>query len=246
MPDHGCVLITGAARRIGAQICRELHHEGFDIALHYHHSENDAQRLAEDLNNIREGSIRLYRANLQSEEQLAALTTQVLQSEPDLCGLVNNASLYEGQAVEESSSADWQRIINTNLRAPWFLCRELAMQLAQTQGAIVNILDTHSSLNRSGYALYDLSKNGLASLTRSLAREMAPAVRVNGVAPGAILWPENEHKEEANSQDFLAAIPMARLGEPSDIAQAVLFLLDRAPYITGQVLSVDGGRNLAG
>ena len=240
------ILITGGARRIGAEIARRLHHEGLDIALHYMRSADEAELLQAELNQQRENSCRLYRADLASPPDLAKLCERVIAAETALAGLVNNASVYEKLSSSDAQTSDWDRIVATNLQAPWELSRQLHPTLAQNSGAIINILDAHSQIHQRGYALYDLSKNALTSLTRSLAVEFAPQVRVNGVAPGAILWPEDPEGEHhsGDQQSFLARIPMQRLGDPADIASAVHFLLCSAPYVTGQVLAVDGGRSI--
>ena len=239
--------MTGGARRIGAAICRALHQSGYDIALHYHHSAAEADALATRLNAARADSCRSYAADLGDPEGPAQLASDVLADSP-VSALVNNASLYYPTPLDQPLEGSWQALINTNLRAPLLLSQALQGSLAAAQGCIVNLLDAHTAQPQSGYALYDLSKNGLASLTRSLALEMAPVVRVNGVAPGAILLPEGKQLPSgaASAAEFAKKIPLQRLGQETDIAAAVSFLVTAAPYITGQVLAVDGGRNLLG
>ncbi len=236
---RGTVLVTGGARRIGAQICRTVHGAGFDIALHYRHSEQDAEKLAAELNGQRPDSCQCYCADLCSATALDSLCTALLADTQKLCGLVNNASVFA--AAEDLAQFD--TLMNSNLRAPWYLCRCLHKALQASGGAIVNIVDAHTRTPSRGFEVYDASKHALADLTRQLAVEFAPQVRVNAVAPGAILWPESG--EALDREAFLQHIPLRRLGDPSDVAAAVLFLLDQSPYITGQVLAVDGGRSLA-
>lgn len=233
----GSVLVTGGARRIGAAICRSLHAAGYDIALHHHRSAEAAQALAAELNRQRDNSCRTYKADLCTETELESLCESVLRDNSKLCGLVNNASVFS--AAE--NLAEFNTVINSNLRAPWYLCRRLRSALQG--GSIINIVDAHSRTPAAGFEIYDASKQALSGLTRALATELAPWVRVNAVAPGAILWPEED--QGLDKQAFVQQIPLQRLGDPEDIATAVLFLLDQAPYITGQVLAVDGGRSLA-
>ena len=242
MSKPACVLVTGAARRIGAEIARTLHRAGYDIALHFRSSATAAGALSDELNAARNNSCRLYAADLADRRGVADLARAILAREPGLAALINNASSYEKRLLEDSHTADWDRQLDTNLYAPWLLCRELRPRLADNRGTILNIVDAHSGTHQPGYAVYDLSRNALRSLTLSMAREFAPAVRVNAVAPGVILWPEDagHHSKPA---DVLANIPLGRLGRPADIAGCVRFLVDEAPYITGQVIAVDGGRS---
>jgi pteridine reductase len=232
------VLVTGAARRIGASICEALHEAGYDIALHYHQSAAAGEALATELNQRRADSCKTYSADLASEKALEKLCRELLSDNAVLSGLVNNASVFA--AAFEAGAFDG--IINGNLRAPWYLCHRLHKALQAGGGAIVNIVDAHTRTPAPGFDAYDASKRGLAELTRTLAYEFAPDVRVNAVAPGAILWPEAD--AGLDKAGFLRQIPLQRLGNPADIAGAVLFLLDQAPYVTGQVLAVDGGRSL--
>ena len=244
-PTGGLALVTGGALRIGAEICRTLHRAGFSIALHYRSSDTAARELAREFNESRADSCHLYRADLAQEADIAALCRSILDEHAGLDLLVNNASLYYRTGDDADEAHDWEQLIASNLRAPYQLIRQLQCALESRGGSVVNILDAHSGSAVPGYAVYDMTKNGLASLTRSLARELAPGVRVNGVAPGMILWPETRDKDlsDAEKQALLGDIPMARLGEPTDIAEAVLYLA-RAAYVTGHTLVVDGGRYL--
>ncbi|MCX2983364.1 pteridine reductase [Halieaceae bacterium IMCC14734] len=245
MPERNpLALITGAAQRIGAAICRQLHQADYDLVLHYRSSSESATALAAQLNALRPDSCSLVKADLAESDQIAKLTEQIDHSRLRL--LVNNASVYLPTPQDQANPTNWDILMHTNLRAPWLLSQALAPVLGQNRGNIVNIIDAFAARPQPGYALYNTAKNGLASLTRQLALELAPAVRVNGVAPGAILWPEPGDAEmsEAERESLLRAIPLGRLGECEDIARCVLFLAAEAPYVTGQILAVDGGASL--
>jgi len=238
-------LVTGAAHRIGAEICRQLHRAGYRIALHYFRSREAAEQLAGELNAHRADSCHLYGADLCDEVAVELLSSAVLADFGVIDLLVNNASLYFRTNPDSISPEDWAQLTTSNLRAPFLLVRYLQKSLAIRDGGVVNILDAHSLRAVPGYAVYDMTRSGLESLTRSQARELAPNVRVNAVAPGMILWPETRDAALTDEQKntLLENIPMGRLGSPGDIAEAVLFLA-RAAYITGQVIVVDGGRSL--
>jgi pteridine reductase len=245
MPDHApLALVTGGAQRIGAAICRQLHQANYDLALHYRSSGDNAAALAAQFNEQRPGSCQLVQADLADTRELAQISEQIDTTRLQL--LVNNASLYLPTPNARTRAADWDTLMNTNLRAPWLLSQALAPALGNNCGSIVNIIDAFAARPQPGYALYNTAKNGLASLTRQLALELAPAVRVNGVAPGAILWPDPGAADmnETERARLLDAIPLGRLGECADIARCVLFLAAEAPYITGQVIAVDGGAGL--
>lgn len=236
-------LITGAARRIGACIARHLHQAGYDLILHYRHSATDAEQLAEELNAIRPGSCSSLQADLAEMAEVERLAAEV-QATGGLNLLVNNASSFYPTPVGQVSQQDWDALINSNLRAPFFLTQALTPLLKQTQGCVINLVDVHAERGLTGYPVYSIAKAGLKMMTLSLARELAPEVRVNGIAPGPILWPEAEASlsEEAR-QAVLDKTLLARTGRPEDIAGAVLYL-SQAGYVTGQVLAVDGGRSL--
>jgi pteridine reductase len=236
-------LITGAARRIGACIARHLHQAGYDLILHYRHSATDAEQLAEELNAIRPGSCSSLQADLAEMTEVERLAAEV-QATGGLNLLVNNASSFYPTPVGQVSQQDWDALINSNLRAPFFLTQALTPLLKKTQGCVINLVDVHAERGLTGYPVYSIAKAGLKMMTLSLARELAPDVRVNGIAPGPILWPEAEASlsEEAR-QAVLDKTLLARTGRPEDIAEAV-FYLSQAGYVTGQVLAVDGGRSL--
>ena len=234
-------LVTGGARRIGSEIVRCLHAEGMSIALHYLHSLDDARRLSDELNAIRANSVRLFEADLRDDTAIQEMLASVAAAFTRLDVLVNNASRFFATPAGRIDDAVYRELLDINLKAPLFLAQAAVPQLEQTKGCIVNIADIYARQPLGGHAVYSAAKAGLVMLTRSLALELAPAIRVNAVAPGAILWPESG-ADEAQRAAVLAKIPMGRIGEPADIAQAVLFLVRDAHYVTGQVIRVDGGR----
>lgn len=236
-------LVTGAARRVGAVIARRLHAAGADVVLHYRGSEADAARLEAELNALRPGSARRVKADLLAPIAPRALVEAALAQFRRLDILVNNASTFYPTAMGGIEATHWDELMGSNLRAPLFLAQEAAPHLAKRSGSIVNIVDIHAERPLKGYAVYSVAKAGLAALTRSLALELAPSVRVNAVAPGAIAWPEDGQFEPAERARIVATTPLARIGEPEAIAQAVHFLAT-APFVTGQVLAVDGGRSV--
>lgn len=237
------VLVTGAARRIGAAIARALHREGYRVIVHYHRSAAEGEALVEEFNRIRPDSARPLRADLSETAQIEALAETAARFWGGLYGLVNNASAFYPTPLGTVTESQWEDLLNSNLKAPFFLSQAAAVHLRRQQGGIVNLVDIYAERPSRGHAVYSVAKAGLAALTRALAVELAPEVRVNGVAPGAILWPEHETNDSEQAQ-ILARVPLGRTGTPSDIAQAVLFLLGAAPYVTGQILAVDGGRSL--
>jgi pteridine reductase len=236
-------LVTGASRRIGAAIVRGLHAAGYRVLLHYHRSEDEARQLAEELNAERPGSVVTQQADLDDTAALSGLVNQAIDVWGRLDALVNNASTFYPTPLGTVNESQWDALLGSNLKAPFFLCQAAAPQLARRQGAIVNLVDVYAERPLKGYPAYSIAKAGLAALTRSLAVELAPDVRVNGVAPGAILWPEQTDGGQTQA-DILARIPLARAGSPADIAGAVRFLLEGAPYVTGQIIAVDGGRSV--
>jgi pteridine reductase len=236
-------LVTGAARRIGAAIARRLHGAGAKVVLHYRGTENEAAQLEKELNAARAGSALKLKGDLLAPVAPKALVDATLQRFARLDILVNNASAFFPTAVGEIEASHWEELIGSNLRAPLFLAQAAAPQLALAGGAIVNIADIHAERPLKGYVVYSIAKAGLAALTRSLALELAPGVRVNAVAPGAIAWPEDGQFDPEERSRIIASTPLARTGTPEEIAQAVHFLAS-APFVTGQVLAVDGGRSI--
>jgi len=237
------VLVTGGARRLGAAIARRLHGAGASVLVHYRDSEADAAKLIGELNAARPKSAAKVKAELLAPIAPRAIVGAALDSFGRLDVLVNNASAFFPVAVGEIESSHWEELIGSNLRAPLFISQEAAPELAKQSGAIVNIVDIHADRPLKGYPVYSIAKSGLAAMTRSLAVELAPKVRVNGVAPGAIAWPEDGQFESAERGRIVETTPLGRVGSPEDIAQAVHFLAC-APYITGQIVAVDGGRSI--
>ena len=241
---HGkTALVTGAARRIGAAIARRLHASGASVVLHYRGAEAEAGRLEAELNAARAGSALKVKADLLAPVAPRALVSAALERFGGLDVLVNNASTFYPTAVGSIEAGHWEELMGSNLRAPLFLAQQAAPELAKRGGAIVNIADIHAERPLKGYLVYSIAKSGLAALTRALALELAPGVRVNAVAPGAIAWPEDGQFPPPERDRILATTPLARLGSAEEIAQAVHFLAI-APFVTGQVLAVDGGRSL--
>jgi len=239
------VLVTGGGKRLGAAVCRRLHAAGANLMLHYRASAGEARLLQAELNHLRADSVALIQADLLDHSKLPSLVEQTVNRFGQLDALVNNASSFFPTPVGEITAADWEDLIGTNLRAPLFLSQAAAPVLKKTQGAIVNITDIHADRPLKNYVIYSVAKAGLVGLTRSLARELAPDVRVNAVAPGPILWPDEEQFDELARQRIISHTPLRREGVPEDVAKAVHFLLADASYVTGETINVDGGRHVA-
>lgn len=239
------VLVTGGARRVGAAIVRRLHAAGANVAIHCRKSLYDALALRAELNEIRADSALIVQADLIELAALARMVEETVQQFGRLDALVNNASSFFPTPLEQIDEQQWVDLIGTNLKAPLFLAQAAAAELRRHHGCIVNIVDIHAELPMHGHLLYNVAKSGLAGLTRSLAQEMAPQVRVNGVSPGPILWPEAaDWQDEEQRRKIVAHTLLKRTGAPEDIAKTVQFLIADAPYITGQVIAVDGGRSI--
>lgn len=238
-------LITGSSRRIGAETARQLHANNFNVVLHYRNTQKEAQLLTEQLNNIRENSAVNFRADLKDITQVRELAANAANHWGRLDTLVNNASSYYPTPFGEVTEEQWSDLLDSNTKAAFFLSQALAADLKKQRGSIVNIVDIHADYPLPEYSPYTIAKAGSAMLTKSLARELAPHVRVNGVSPGVIVWPENaaEHTSQ-EKQRILAQVPLEREGTTQDIANTVLFFVTQAPYITGQILAVDGGRSI--
>jgi len=239
------VLVTGAARRIGAAIAGALHAAGCDLALHYRGSRTEAIALHDALDRARPGSVLLLHAELAEFDRLPELIAQAIGRFGRLDGLVNNASSFAPTPIGAVTPAQWDDLFASNARAPFFLAQAAAPHLRASGGAIVNLVDIYAERPLREHAVYSMAKAALAMATRALALELGPAIRVNAVAPGAILWPENE-ADTAARDAMLARTPLARTGTPAEIAEAVRWLLFDATYCTGQVLAVDGGRDVVG
>ena len=237
-------LVTGAARRIGAEIVRKLHAEGMNVILHYNGSHSAADEIANELNAQREYSVATLQFNLLDTENIDSFIQQAISIWGQLDVVVNNASTFYPTAIDDISIAHWNDLVGVNLQAPLFICKACASYLTQQHGCIVNIVDIHADRPLKGYPVYAIAKAGLAMLTKSMARELAPEVRVNGIAPGAIMWPEIEDYEAVH-QEIIERTALKREGHPSDIADAAWYLINSATYVTGQIIAVDGGRTLS-
>jgi len=243
--DSPVALITGAARRIGAEIARQLHACGYRVLVHYRTSEAEAQALVAQLNQTRTDSALALQADLTDLAQIDQLAEAAGGRWGRLDALINNASSFYPTPLSQATEADWDDLIGSNLKAPFFLCQALAPALTASRGAIVNIADIHGQRPLKEHPIYCAAKAGNIMLTQSLARELAPQVRVNGVAPGAILWPEQTAGPSPGKQEtILQRVPLQRSGDASDIALVVVFLVRQSPYITGQIIAVDGGRSI--
>ena len=237
-------LVTGAARRVGATIARTLHAAGYDLALHYRHSAGDADALIAELERVRRGSTLGVQADLADLAQLPALVEQVTVRFGRLDALVNNASAFHPTPIGSATPAQWNELFASNAQAPFFLVQAAWPALRESRGAVVNLVDIYAERALPEHPIYVMAKAALAAMTRTLAQDLAPEVRINGVAPGAVMWPA-EGKDYADREALLARTPLQRAGTPEDVASAVLWLLRDAPFVTGQIIRVDGGRTLA-
>ncbi|MCL1060487.1 pteridine reductase [Shewanella gelidimarina] len=236
-------LITGAAKRIGHCIAKQLHHDGFNILIHYSQSHNDALSLCSELNATRPNSAQIMQAELNNQIELQQFIVNVKSLALPLAVLVNNASEFYPTPLGETDYLAAQQLLATNLLAPYFLAEQFAPTLKEQRGCIINLIDIHAKRPLKDHGLYSISKAALEMATLSLAQELAPDIRVNGVAPGAILWPEQSNDDSQNHA--LKEIPLAKLGQPDDIAKLISHLVS-APYISGQIIAVDGGRSAVG
>lgn len=242
--SHRVALVTGAARRVGAVIARRLHAAGYDLVLHHRNSGNEAGLLSAELERERTGSTLVLQADLAEFDRLPELVAQAIGRFGRLDALVNNASAFYPTPIGAVTPAAWDDLFAANARAPFFLSQAAAPHLVASAGAIVNLADIYADSALRGHSVYVMAKAALVAMTRSLALDLAPHVRVNAVAPGAVLWPEQGKSEQAK-QALLSAVPLARMGSPDEVAEAVRWLLLDARYTTGQVIRVDGGRSLA-
>lgn len=243
MNEAPVILVTGAARRVGAAVARSLHGAGARIVLHYRSAANEAEALAREFNALRADSAACVRGDLARDGEPARIAADALACFGRLDGLVNNASSFFPTALGEIDETAWSELIGSNLKGPLFLTQALAPALREARGAIVNIVDIHAERPFRGYLVYCAAKAGLLGLTRALAVELAPQVRVNGVSPGPIAWPEDGQYAPEERSAIIADTLLQRQGSPEDIASAVRFLMLDAPYVTGQILAVDGGRS---
>ncbi len=240
------ILITGAARRVGATIARTLHANGANILLHFRNSKNNAELIKSELEATRSNSVHLIQGDFDQTGTYEKIASQCSHW-GRIDGLVNNASTFFPTPIGAITEEHWDQLINPNMKIPLFLSQALAPELQKTQGSIVNIVDIHAERPLKNHSVYCAAKAGLAMLTKSLACDLGPEIRVNGIAPGAILWPENETQEntldDAAKQTIMSRTFLKRQGSPEDIADAVLYFIKDAQYVTGQILAVDGGRS---
>jgi pteridine reductase len=239
------VLITGSARRIGAVIARTLHNEGMNIVLHYNQSATEAANLCNELNGIRKDSAITLQANLQDGVMIRELAQKAHMAWGRLNVLVNNASRFYKTTFPEVTEYAWDDLLSSNLKAPFFLAQAVSPFLRASKGSIINLTDVHGQRPMIDYSAYCISKSGLLMMTKVLAKELGPDIRVNAVSPGSVMWPEGENKlTNEQKQQIIENTSLLRAGEPQDIAEAVLFFIRDASYVTGQTLNVDGGRSL--
>lgn len=244
MSKNKVAFITGAAKRIGKHTAQTLHHQGFNIVIHCNNSATEAKQFADELNNIRDNSAFVVQAQLNDIEQVQQLAQDALDAFGRIDVLVNNASSFYPTQVEDVTETIWNDLFGSNLKAPFFLIQALKNELSKNKGVIINMVDIHAERPLDGYSVYCVAKAGLIMLTKSLSRELAPNIRVNGVAPGAILWHENDLSDD-DKQQVMNEIALNRLGSPTNIAEAILYLV-QADYVTGHILTVDGGRSVNG
>jgi pteridine reductase len=243
--NNKTVLITGGAKRVGAAICRELHAHGANLMIHYNTSTADARALQAELNLQRANSVAIIQGDLLNIAIIANLVHETVYQFGQLDVLINNASSYYSTEIGHITEENWHDLVGSNLKAPMFLAQAAASELRKNRGCIVNITDMHIERPKKGYVVYSVAKAGLVTLTKSLAHELSPEVRVNAVAPGPVQWPENNPQfDEVYRQRVINQTLLKKIGNPQDIAKAVKFLVADAPFITGHVLAVDGGRSL--
>jgi len=235
------VLITGGAKRIGATTSRYLHEKGFNIILHYNNSEAEAENMKEKLNKLRRNSCSTIKANFNSDTSINELIDKVNEITKVLDVLVNNASSFYPTPIDKASLVEWRDLTDTNVTTPLFLTQALILHLKEAKGCVVNISDTLVKNGIKNYSLYSGAKSALEGITKSLAKELAPEVRVNGIAPGAILWPDDKDLSDEEKESILKKVAIGKIGKPEDIASAIFFLT-QSKYITGQIINVDGGR----
>ncbi len=241
--DGKVALVTGAAKRVGAVLVRALHRAGADVVVHYRGAGNEAEGLRDELETARAGSVMLVRADLRDPQAPASLVAEAVDRWGRLDVVVNNASTFYPTKIGEVTDESWDDLLDINLRAPFFLVQAAAPHLSVTEGSVVNLVDIYADRPLQGFSVYNIAKAGLVMMTRSLARELGPRVRVNAVAPGPILWPE-EGSTEKTQRMIINRTALKRQGHPDDLAAAMLYFVRDAPYVTGQVLAVDGGRSL--
>ncbi|WNO08607.1 pteridine reductase [Teredinibacter sp. KSP-S5-2] len=239
------ILITGAAKRIGASLAKDLHSNNYKIIIHYNQSESSARSLMESLNNRRADTATMIQADLRNLDQTLSLAEQAIAYWGRLDGLINNASTYYSTPIGECTPEQWQDLFSSNLKAPFFLAQACVEALKKTRGHIINIADIHGQRPLAKHSMYCMAKAGNIMMTKTLAKELAPEIKVNGIAPGAILWPENDGENSVDNTEILNQIPLKELGNTQSITSSIRFLLMESSYITGQIINVDGGRSLS-
>jgi pteridine reductase len=242
--ERPVALITGGVKRVGAEIARTLHAAGYDLVLHFRSSANEAAALVAELEKQRAGSTLAIQGELANLDSLPAMIEQTLQHYGRLDALVNNASAFFPTPVGSATTAQWNELFASNAQAPFFLAQAATPALRETHGAIVNLVDVYAERPLANHPIYCMAKAALAAMTRSLALDLGPDIRVNGIAPGAVMWP-SDGKPYDDQQAMLARTPLQRAGSPQDVAGAVLWLLRDAPFVTGQIIRIDGGRSLS-
>lgn len=239
------ILITGGAKRVGAEIARYLHQNNHNIIIHYNNSYQEALKLSQELNFIRENSVKIIQGDLLDTVRLSEIMQKAIDCFGKIDALINNASSFFATPIGSITENHWHDLIGSNLKAPLFLSQLASPFLKESKGCIINIVDIHADRPMHKYVVYSIAKAGLVGLTKSLAIELAPEIRVNGVAPGAILWPnENQHFNHQEKDKIIDHSLLKREGQPLDIAKTICFLINDAPYITGQIIAVDGGRSI--
>ena len=237
------IFLTGGAKRIGKTTCKHFHNEGFNIIFHYNSSESEANEIKKTLNKIRKDSCFTLQADFDEESSIKKLTQGLSEITDELSVLINNASSFYPTPIEDASMDEWNNLMATNATTPLFLIQALLPFLKKGKGCIINISDTLAPSGIKNFSLYSGAKSALEGITKSLAKELAPDIRVNAISPGAILWPEDEDLSEDQQKQRLAKVPLGRIGCPEDISSLAVFLSE-AEYITGQVIKVDGGRSI--
>lgn len=237
------IFLTGGAKRIGKTTCKHFHDEGFNIIFHYNTSDKEANEIKESLNSIRKDSCFVIQADFNDKSSIERLAKGVAEITDELAVLINNASSFYPTPIEQASQNEWDDLMATNATTPLFLTQALLPFLKKAKGCVINISDTLAPSGIKNFSLYSGAKSALEGITKSLAKELAPSIRVNAISPGAILWPEDEDLTEEQQKERLSKVPLGRIGSPEDISSVAVFLTD-AKYITGQVIKVDGGRSV--
>lgn len=244
MDNSPVVLITGAAKRVGAALAESLHDAGYRIIIHCRHTTQDIAAQIEFLNRKRPASVRLLCADLSDHHAVIQLAKQAENLFGRIDALINNASSFYATPIDTVDESDWDTLFASNAKAPYFLSITLAPALAKQRGCVINIADIYATFPLQNFSIYSMAKAANQMMTKSLAIELAPNIRVNGIAPGAILWPESSEHDGASQEKLLQKIPLERRGDPTDIVNAVKFLLESSPYMNGHILTLDGGRTL--